>query len=57
MDSVKVSSPKKTFKALEITRAYAEYKIRRTGDLDADLSNWVSNITRLIAVEKAKKSR
>ena len=55
MDTTKVSPAKKRFKALEITRAYAEYKIRSAGDLDADLSEWLNNISRLIAIEKAKK--
>jgi hypothetical protein len=46
---------KKRIKDLEITKAYAEYKIRHAGDLDADLANWVNDISRFIAVKKSKK--
>ena len=49
------SSAEKRIRALEITRAYAEYKIRHAGDLDDDLADWTSNITRFIANEKVKK--
>ena len=53
----KMGDPKtrKSIKALEITRAYAEYKTRHAGDLDADLANWVNNIIRFIAIKKSKK--
>ena len=53
MNNVKESLTKKNIKALEITKAYAEYKIRRTGDLDSDLANWENNISYII--KKAKK--
>jgi hypothetical protein len=49
------SSAEKRIKALEITHAYALYKIRLAGDLDDDLSDWVNNITRSIEKEKAEK--
>jgi hypothetical protein len=55
MDKSKALSAKKSIKNLEITKAYAEYKIRHAGDLDADLANWVNDITHFIAVNKAKK--
>jgi len=56
MNTSKVSpAKKKNIKALEITKAYAEYKIRYAGDLDEDLANWVNNLTRVIAIEKSKK--
>ena len=45
----------KTVKELEITKAYAESKIRNAGDLDAELVNWVNNIARSIAISKGKK--
>ena len=41
-------------KALEITQAYAEYKMRSTGDLDGDLMNWTYNLMRSIRKEKAR---
>jgi len=40
---------------LEVMKAYAEYKMRNTGDLDTDLVNWVYNINRFIAIKKRKK--
>ena len=55
MDKSKAVSAKKGLKDLEITRAYAEYKTRHAGDLDADLADWVNDITRFIAIKKAKK--
>ena len=55
MDKSKALSAKKRIKDLEIKKAYAEYKIRHTGDLNIDLDDWVSNITELIAVKKGKK--
>ena len=45
----------KRIKALEITRAYAEYKTRHAGDLDGDLADWTNNIMYLIENEKGKK--
>jgi hypothetical protein len=45
----------KRIKAMEITQAYAEYKMRITGDLDSDLNNWMDNIRLFIENEKAKK--
>jgi len=50
----KVRTPKK-LRQLEITYAYAEYKIRREGDLDRDLDNWTNNILNLIKIQKSKK--
>jgi hypothetical protein len=55
MDKSKAASAKKQMRDLEITKAYAEYKIRHAGDLDADLANWVNDISRFIAVKKTKK--
>jgi len=55
MDKSKTLSAKKRMKDLEITKAYAEYKMRYAGDLDADLANWVNDIARFIAIKKAKK--
>ena len=55
VDKSKAISAKKGLKDLEITRAYAEYKTRHAGDLDADLNDWVNDITRFIAIKKAKK--
>ena len=54
MNDQKVS-PAKKLTSLEITQAYAEYKTRREGDLDNDLSNWTYNIQRLIKSRKGKK--
>ena len=51
----KVSSDKKVLKALETTKAYVEYKIRYSDDLDIDMSNWSNNISRFIALTKNKK--
>ena len=42
-------------KSLEITHAYAEYKTRVAGDLDADLDDWASNIMGFIKNAKAKQ--
>ena len=53
MNIAKESSIKKNIRALEITKAYAEYKIRHTGDLDADLVDWKNNI--MCIIKKAKK--
>jgi len=50
----------KRIKDLEITQAYAEYKMRSAGDMDGDLINWTFNIKRLIIKEKnrnIKKTR
>ena len=33
-------------KSIEITQAYAEYKIRHAGDLDEDLADWEYNLMR-----------
>jgi len=41
-------------KVLEKNLAYAEYKMRHAGDLDADLSDWAYNLSRLIASKKTK---
>ena len=54
MDESKVSAAQ-TLRALEITHAYAEYKIRHEGDLDSDLTNWADNIMNLINAKKSKK--
>jgi hypothetical protein len=45
----------KRIKALEITKAYAEHKMRITGDLDSDLNDWMDNIRLFVENEKAKK--
>ena len=45
----------KYIKTLEIAHAYAEYKTRLAGDLDADLSDWANNIMSFIENAKAKK--
>ena len=45
----------KRIKALEITRAYAEYKTRLAGDLDGDLAHWADNIMCFIENVKARK--
>ena len=55
MDKHKISAAEKRIKALEITRAYAEYKIRHAGDLDGDFHNWTNNIIRFIQIEKDGK--
>ena len=56
IDERKGFSPvEKRIKALEITHAYAEYKIRHAGDLDNDLANWANNIMRFIENERAEK--
>jgi len=55
MDELKVTPVEECIKALEITHAYAEYKMRHTGDLDDDLANWANNIKRFIEIKKAKK--
>ena len=41
-------------KSLEVTRAYAEYKMRSAGDLDSDLVNWTLNIMRFLEFEKLR---
>jgi len=51
----KTSTTDKRIKALEITRAYAEYKTRHAGDLDGDLANWANNIMLFIEIEKHEK--
>jgi len=40
---------------LEKDLAYAEYKTRHAGDLDADLSDWTYNLSRLVAAKKKPK--
>ena len=54
MHGVKNSTTKE-LKSLEITQAFAEYKIRHEGDLGNDFSNWTYNIQRLIKAKKNKK--
>jgi len=54
MDEPKFRAIKK-LKPLEITYAYAEYKIRRECDLDSDLANWTNNILQLMKIKKGKK--
>ena len=54
MGEPKVRTMKK-LKPLEITYAYAEYKIRRECDLDSDLENWTNNILQLMKTRKGKK--
>jgi len=54
MGEPKVPAIKKP-KPLEITYAYAEYKIRRECDLDSDLANWTNNILQLMKTRKGKK--
>ena len=49
------SDAEKRIKALEVTKAYAEYKLRHAGDLEGDYSGWPGNLTRFIEKEKAKK--
>ena len=49
------SASEKRIKALEITKAYAEYKLRHAGDLEGDYSEWPYNLSRFIEKEKAKK--
>ena len=56
MDQQRASSSAERIKALEITRAYAEFKTRQ-GDLGEDLVNWTSNIMRFIEKEKAAGGR
>jgi len=49
--------PGKDDKILEKDLAYAEYKMRHAGDLDADLSDWAYNLSRLIATKKKPKMK
>ena len=51
----KASLEEKRIEYLKITKAYAEYKIRRAGDLDPEFDNWVDNISEVIEAQKAKK--
>lgn len=55
MSSHEASQAEKRLKALKITFAYAEYKMRQTGDLSAELANWTDNIRRFIRKETEKK--
>ena len=55
MGKAKARTAEKSIKDLEITRAYAEYKTKYAGDIDADLADWVNNIRRSIAIKKSKK--
>ena len=50
-----VSQAEKRLKSLKITCAYAEYKTRQSGDLDAELAHWTENIMQSIRKEKEKK--
>lgn len=45
----------KRIKNLEITRAYAQYKMRSAGDLDNDLINWNYNLMYTIENEKSRE--
>ena len=45
----------KQIKALEVTHAYAAYKMQFAGDLDKDLDNWADNI--MLFIESAKAQR
>ena len=54
MDKSRVFSTNERLKALEITQAYAEFKIRQ-GDLGDDIVNWTNNIMRFIENEKTEK--
>ena len=55
ISTTKISAADKRIKALESTHAYAEYKIRHTGDLDSDLGNWLNNIMLSIEIVKHTK--
>ena len=54
MDEQRAFSSTERLKALEITQAYAEFKIRQ-GDLGEDIVNWTNNIMRFIENEKTEK--
>ena len=49
------AATQRQIKPLEITQAYAEYKLRHAGDLDNDLAYWPQNVMRFIQLEKAKR--
>ena len=53
-ESRRSASSLKRIKNLEITRAYAQYKMRSAGDLDNDLKNWNYNLMYSIENEKSR---
>ena len=46
----------KELKALEITHAYAMYKVRFAGDMGDDLANWPNDLLRFIKTKQRRKA-
>ena len=50
-----ISKADKRIEALKITHAYAEYKMRHAGDLDAEFTDWANNIMYFLDDKKHEK--